>query len=149
MGDLTPDLGRKLALLIPRLASDQEGEVVATVQAIRRALARAELDLHDLAARLAAPDPEEEPAPRRKPQPRTKPHHAAPDDDDDVRIDHLIRARWLWNNCRAELTPKEASFVNSAIGILASGHSLSAKQWAWLASLSVKYGYDAGAEAAA
>jgi hypothetical protein len=41
--------GAKLALLIPRLASDFEGEIVATVRAIRRLLEADGYDLHDLA----------------------------------------------------------------------------------------------------
>jgi hypothetical protein len=43
----------KLGLLIPRLASDHDGEVVATARAIQRTLAAEKLDLHDLAATLA------------------------------------------------------------------------------------------------
>jgi hypothetical protein len=48
------DLATKLRLLIPRLASDADGEVVATVAAIRRVLAAEGLDLHDLVAALTA-----------------------------------------------------------------------------------------------
>jgi hypothetical protein len=46
----------KLALLIPRLASNHDGEVVATARAIRRVLGAAGHDLHDLAAVLARVD---------------------------------------------------------------------------------------------
>jgi predicted N-acetyltransferase YhbS len=46
---------RKLRLLLPRLASDASGEVVATVAAIRRTLAARGMDLHDLAAMIGAP----------------------------------------------------------------------------------------------
>ncbi len=42
----------RLSKLLPRLASDQPGEVVATVAAIGRTLAGAKLDWHDLTARL-------------------------------------------------------------------------------------------------
>ena len=42
-------LGPKLAKLIPRLASDHDGEVVATVAAIRRTLQAGGADLHDFA----------------------------------------------------------------------------------------------------
>jgi hypothetical protein len=45
----------KLAKLIPLLSSDKDGEVIATVQAIRRTLAGAGNDLHDLAAFLEQP----------------------------------------------------------------------------------------------
>ena len=44
-----------LRKLIPRLASNHDGEVVATVRAIQRVLKAAGRDLHDLAACLAAP----------------------------------------------------------------------------------------------
>jgi hypothetical protein len=43
-----PTLGK----LIPRLASNHDGEVVATVAAIGRVLAANKLDFHDLAAAL-------------------------------------------------------------------------------------------------
>ena len=52
MSDMSPISSAKLALLIPRLASDQDGEVVATARAIIRTLAARGLDLHDLAAVL-------------------------------------------------------------------------------------------------
>jgi len=45
--------GAKLALLIPRLASEFEGEVVNTVHAIRRLLKADGHDLHDLARIVA------------------------------------------------------------------------------------------------
>lgn len=51
MNALAP-VAPKIAKLIPRLASDHDGEVVATVRAIRRTLERAGLDLHALAAGL-------------------------------------------------------------------------------------------------
>src|SRR5690606_6738692 len=43
------DLAPRLSKLIPRLASNHDGEVVATVAAIRRTLEADGLDLHDLA----------------------------------------------------------------------------------------------------
>jgi hypothetical protein len=51
MADLSPT-APKLPLMIPRLANDQPGEVVAAVEAIERKLAGADLDLHDLAAHV-------------------------------------------------------------------------------------------------
>jgi hypothetical protein len=42
----------KLAKLIPRLASNHDGEVIGTVAAIRRVLTSEGRDLHDLAAAL-------------------------------------------------------------------------------------------------
>lgn len=46
-------LTRRLGLLIPLLASNHEGEVVATVRAISTALAAEGFDLHDLAATVS------------------------------------------------------------------------------------------------
>ena len=60
MNALTP-IGDKIAILIPRLASDKDGEVVATVRAIGRQLQKAGSDWHDLASRLTAPVPVDPP----------------------------------------------------------------------------------------
>jgi hypothetical protein len=57
---MTAELRRKLADIIPRLASDSKGEILATAAAIGRVLEGAGLDLHDLAA-LIATGPEEPP----------------------------------------------------------------------------------------
>ncbi len=48
-------IAERLGKLIPRLASDHDGEVVATVLAIGRTLQGAGLDWHDLAERTAHP----------------------------------------------------------------------------------------------
>lgn len=48
-----PDVGARLAKLLPLLASDQPGEVVATAAAITRTLAAAGADWHALAALVA------------------------------------------------------------------------------------------------
>jgi hypothetical protein len=50
---MTPKLAERLSKLIPRLATDADGEVLATVRAIRAALQSESLDLHDLAASIA------------------------------------------------------------------------------------------------
>ncbi|MBN1461692.1 MAG: hypothetical protein JXA57_19340 [Armatimonadetes bacterium] len=47
---LLGNLGPKLSKLVALLGSDQEGEQVAAVEAMRRVLARAGLDFNDLAA---------------------------------------------------------------------------------------------------
>lgn len=46
-----------VAKLIPRLASNHDGEILATVAAIKRILSGSKLDLHDLAASLAKGGP--------------------------------------------------------------------------------------------
>jgi hypothetical protein len=50
---MTPKLSDRLSKLLPLLASDKEGEVLATVRAIRAALLGEGLDLHDLATSIA------------------------------------------------------------------------------------------------
>ncbi len=47
----------RLQKLIPRLASDHDGEVIATVHAISRVLSAAQLDWHDLARAVQPPKP--------------------------------------------------------------------------------------------
>jgi hypothetical protein len=51
----------KIALLIPRLASNFDGEVLATVLAIRRLLKASGNDLHDLARLVDAAQNQEKP----------------------------------------------------------------------------------------
>ena len=48
------DTAAKLAKLLPRLGSEHDGEVVATVRAIDRTLTAAGLDWHSLAAAIEA-----------------------------------------------------------------------------------------------
>lgn len=50
---MTPKLAERLSKLIPRLATEADGEVLATVRAIRAALQSDGLDLHDLASSIA------------------------------------------------------------------------------------------------
>ena len=54
---MKPELADKLAKLIPRLATDQDGEIVNTVLAIGRVLKSEGLDFHDLAAALTTRRP--------------------------------------------------------------------------------------------
>jgi hypothetical protein len=110
---IKPDI-RKLRLLLPRLASDASGEVVATVAAIRRTLAASGMDLHDLAAMIGAPA--SPPAPLLAPEP--------------VRMSRacIVRAG-LWK-------PFELDFLANAARLGAAGWpGLSGKQAAWLRDL--------------
>ena len=50
MNPLPSPVRERLAKLVPMLASDKDGEVLATAAAIRRTLATAGADLHDLVA---------------------------------------------------------------------------------------------------
>lgn len=117
MGDLSPITG-KLGRLLPRLASDRDGEVLATVAAIRRTLTREGLDLHDLAARLvkAAPGP----------RPSARGHEGTT---------ASAAAAWLLTHARHRLTDRQAEFVASAHRLLVTGRTLSPKQSTWLRDL--------------
>ena len=119
MADLSPDLGAKLGRLLPRLASDAPGEVVATVAAIRRTLDRAGLDLHDLAARLteapASVVVKQEPAPQAR--------------------DLLTMAAGLRAYAMHRLTANQRDFVLKASGLLAAGRALTPKQQKFLRDL--------------
>ena len=136
MSNVSPDIGSKLAKLIPRLASPHEGEVLATVEAIRRTLDRAELSLYDLGARLCAPEPVQ---PRARPKPQAKPE-TAPEDAEDL----LAKAEWLRDHVGDDLTGKQAAFVATAIRMLRAGQSLSEKQRGWLHGLAVMHGFGQG-----
>jgi hypothetical protein len=72
---LPADAAARVAKLIPMLGSDNDGEVVATVRALRRVLAGAGSDLHGLAAVVAGASP----APRPGPQPQPRPGYGHPD----------------------------------------------------------------------
>ena len=140
MGRIAPDLGSKLAKLLPRLASPHEGEVLATVEAIRRTLDRAELSLHDLAARLCAPEPVVQPRARSKPQPKPQPDPAPDQDADEL----LAKAEWLRDQVGDDLTAKQGAFIATAIRMLRAGQDLSEKQRGWLHGLCVMHGFGQG-----
>ena len=124
MADLSPDLTGKLGRLLPRLASDSPGEVVATVQAIRRTLDRAGLDLHDLAQRLT------EALRPVQPDPPKRNRHAQRDG-----ADLLALVRWLRLHALDRLTPKQADFTATALRLLTAGRALTPKQERWLRDL--------------
>ena len=125
MADLSPDTGARLCRLLPRLASDAPGEVVATVAAIRRTLDRAGMDLHDLAARLTDPPRSVQPHPKRK-------HH------DGATL--LALAQWLSLHALDRLTPKQADFIATALRLLTAGRALTQKQEQWLRDLHAMHG---------
>ena len=123
MADLSPDLGAKLGRLLPRLASDHPGEVVATVAALRRTLGRAGLDLHDLAARLAEP-----------PQPAQHAQHEAPGGD------LRAMAEALRADALGRLTRRQGDFIRTACRLLAAGRTLTPRQAEWLRGLYAMHG---------
>lgn len=113
MTDLSPILP-KLEKLVPRLASDADGEVVSTVRAIDRTLRGAGLDWHDFTSALGPALPPPRPAPRPRP-PQT------------------LReiADWCAFNGAYDLSTKELEFVLSMARRLRSRQA-SEKQAQWL-----------------
>jgi hypothetical protein len=110
------DIAPRIAKLLRLLASDKPGELVASVQALRRVLGSANLDLHDLAnvVEFAA----------RREAPQVALTTA---DDDDAR--EMIRC---CRECSDLLTNKELAFVRS----MAKWRGEPTKrQMAWLSSL--------------
>ena len=99
MTALTP-ISDKLAILIPRLGSDRDGEIVATVKAIGRQLSKNGSDWHDLADRLTAPEP------------------TAEDDSPVVFSDYATAVEWLLATDCGDLTKREIEFLESMRRIL-------------------------------
>lgn len=100
----------KLSLLIPRLASDQDGEIVAVVRAIGRVLAASKLDWHDLAAGIAAD--------------RAPPVNIA-----------LGKVADDLRRVADRLSPRERAFLGNATALLTARCTLTAKQEKWLRDL--------------
>ena len=112
----------KLMALIPRLASDQPGEVAATAAAITRQLSRAGADWHDLAGRLtSAPETPSE-------------GHEPP-----VFYDYLTAVEWLLATDCGELSARDIGFCEDMRGILYRWPA-KPKQAAWLRSLIERLG---------
>lgn len=111
----------RLDPLIRRLASDQDGEVVACVRAIERQLDKAGASWHDLADRLASP---ETPAQSHEPP---------------VFYDYLTAIEWLLAIDAGELTDRDIAFCEDMRGILYRWPA-KPKQAAWLRSLVERLG---------
>lgn len=105
-----PAVAARLAKIIPRLASDHEGEVIATVLAIRRTLEGAGLDLHALAAGIGGGISGREPG------------------------WHEI-AVWCDRHGENRLSTRELDFVANMATRLARGGTPTARQAAWLRSI--------------
>jgi len=116
VGDLSP-ISAKLALLLPRLASDMDGEVIATVWAIGRTLRASGCDWHDLAAKVQA----------------RPPAILVPKDASAVSLRDMAAALRLTAINR--LTPNQREFVVKMTGPLALGCALTGKQAKYLRDL--------------
>ena len=112
----------RLSKLVPRLASDADGEIVATVRQIGRALRDAGLDWHDFTASLAAPPVVR---PRYEPPKPTTPRDVA---------------QWCRQNGPGRLTQREADFVQDICARLVFNNRLTEKQERWLAAIYAKLG---------
>ena len=106
----------QVSKLIPRLASDHDGEVVATARAIDRTLKAAGADWHDVAAACERMRDE------RADGHETFWHHVA-----------------VWcRDCRARLSPQEFFFVRDMAARLVLGGQPSERQANWLRSIYAK-----------
>lgn len=110
-----------IAKLIPRLATDHDGEVVATVHAIRKALETAGLDFHDLVNALDIAPPQ---------QPDPEPTSREPETWFQL-CDFCLD----WPDA---LTEKEAAFLRTIGPQLVLGAEPSEKQAAWLRAIYAK-----------
>ena len=120
MNTLAP-VAERLDPLIRRLASSNDGEIVACVVALRRQLEKAGLDFHDLADRLTGPE-----APAQS--------HEPP-----VFYDYLTAVEWLLATDCGELTARDIRFCEDMRGILYRWPA-KPKQAAWLRSLIERLG---------
>lgn len=122
----------KLKLLIPRLASDSEGEIVATVNAIVRTLKSNGTDLHDLAAAL---DGGAKQGPRKSTSQEQKPKDDPAKKWRNVIEFCLENLDWL--------SERERTFVTDMDGNLKKWGSPTEKQGNWLMSIFTKLGGEA------
>jgi hypothetical protein len=120
----------KIAKLIPLLASDHDGEVVATARAIDRTLKSAGLDLHDLAQAMAAPKIPTVYGGRAARQPAQRPTSLW-----DIAV-------WLRTHVGSRMNHKEQKFVADMASRLAAGCRASKKQENWLRNIYAWYGGD-------
>lgn len=119
MNALAP-VAPKLALVIPRLGTDQDGEKIATVNAIGRILNAAGLDWHDLAAALTALDEPQQEDLKREP--------------DEGSATWWQVAHWLRDRVHL-LRRNEADFVQNLAGRPINGPPPTAKQLKWMGDI--------------
>jgi hypothetical protein len=117
MAVITP----KLSKLIPMLATDHDGEVVATVRAISRTLKGAGMDFHNLVEALCERKPAYTPAPPPSPEP--------------VPRSLLDIAIWCRTHALGRLKHVERKFVCDMVERLSKGGRISQKQENWLRNI--------------
>jgi hypothetical protein len=110
---------RRIALLIPRLGSDNEGERLATVGAIQRTLRAAGCDFHDLARALGGQAPPKKEA-----------------------FTWGGLAAWCRDQDDGRLNERERKFVTDLAARLVLGGEPTSKQADWLRSIYAKFATD-------
>ena len=128
---LSADLCKRLARLLPLLASDQPGEVTAAASAITRLLKSAERDWHDLVYQLTVEPPPDRRNPRRAPPMKDYPGSQAIASDYVLELIGAIRASrcHLTTHARGFLVSLEARATTRAMVFF------TAKQWDWFVKL--------------
>ncbi|NTF35541.1 hypothetical protein [Agrobacterium rubi] len=109
----------KLGKLFPRLASDHDGEVIATARAIIRTLASSGASLHDMAELMRPKETVKEkivyrdkPAPKKAKKKKPEPEFQPPPDRVKVLWTDVIRwAPYLINDCG--LNEREIAFIST------------------------------------
>lgn len=128
------DAAPKLQILIPRLASDSDGEVIATVSAIRRTLKKNGVDLHDLASAVSGETHTTRGARREKKEnPKTDRNkynynYQSNSEDWSEILDYL-------NNCIYDLSPREREFIEDMGENLEKWGTPTERQGAWMKSI--------------
>jgi hypothetical protein len=119
LGSVAP----RLAQLIPRLASNYDGEVLATVAAIRRVLHGAGCDLHDLASSITPQLP--------------PPQVIDPPDTPQFDVDSAWRevAHWCLDNAQGKISQRQAEFLHS---MSRQRSEPSDRQKAWLEAIAIR-----------
>lgn len=126
---MTPlaSIAPKLGKLLPRLASDHDGEVVATARAIGRTLQGVGLDFHALAEAVESPPVVLTVAARRTQAARKPPPpKPSPFDSELLRLVAMLRVH------QTRLKHGEADFLDNMFVALSSGRQASPKQEQWL-----------------
>jgi len=127
------DLRRRVAMLIPRLSSDFDGEIVATVKAIGRTLATENQDWHSLADIIREPG-NSVPArsPKQAPQPKRTTPSAPPMSD----WRKVLRHCELYGiGCLSE---RDIEFIDTLART--KPRNLSLRQAAWLGGIAARLG---------
>jgi hypothetical protein len=119
----------KLSKLIPMLATDHDGEMVATVRAISRTLKGAGLDFHNLVEALCEPKSIYAPPP-------SPPADKEPETWSEI-------ARWCLHHDAGDLSCKERKFVVDMVRRTGTDIKPTEKQAKWLRAIytRLQWGY--------